>query len=417
MKRSLLVAVLLCTSPLWLSAQDCSIPFTLPLFQVQEDSDIVYGSATAFNGGNTVLALNLFKPVGDGQTERPLAIVIHGGGFTAGDRAEMNDLCDSLASAGWAAATINYRMGFYGNGLFDPPWTYDPSEIHRAIYRAMQDTKGAIRFLKGRHALDSTSTTNVFVVGFSAGAITALHTGYVDQPAQKPAACGAIGDVQQFFNFYPRPDLGDIDGPLNQNGQDASVLGVVSFFGAIADTTWITDQGPALYTYHQTNDPIVGCGVQQPYWGLGLGISANWPWLFGSCAIDTRMQHLDPQPGRYLFHPYNGNEHALDDPVAVTLEATVWMRDLFCPLSTGLPAGPETEHLALYPNPTNGLLYVELPPGGPVPFRLHDAMGRLVRSGMVSGDPLQLGDLPDGVYWLHTGDQTGRQGHRIVKVP
>src|SRR5688572_19051177 len=76
--------------PLWLRAQDCSIPFTQPLFQVQQEADLVYGSAPLYNGGSTELALNLFKPVGDGQTARPLVIVIHGGGLFAGHRNEMN---------------------------------------------------------------------------------------------------------------------------------------------------------------------------------------------------------------------------------------------------------------------------------------------------------------------------------------
>ncbi len=251
----------LLAAPLCLAAQNCSLPFTLPLFGVHVDSAVVYGSATRYDGGTSELRMNIFKPVGDGQTERPLLVVIHGGGLFAGDMNEMNDLCHGFASSGWAAATISYRLGFYGNGLFDPPYSYDPAEVQRALYRAMQDAKGAVRFLKGRHALDSTSTTNVFMVGFSAGALTALQAAYLTDAPQKPAACGAIGDVQHFLNFYPRPDLGDVDGALNQNGQTAEVAGVVSIFGAIADTSWITVDGPALYTYHQTGDPIVGCGL------------------------------------------------------------------------------------------------------------------------------------------------------------
>lgn len=406
--------LLLTTMPLGLAAQDCSIPFTLPLFQVQEDSNVVYGSGTRYNGTTVELAMNIFKPVGDGQTERPLAIVIHGGGLFAGDRSEMNDLCHGLAASGWAAATISYRLGFYGNGLFDPPYTYDPAEIHRAIYRAMQDAKGAVRFLKGRHELDSTSTTNVFFVGFSAGALTALQAGYMDQAAQKPPACGAIGDVQHFLNFYPRPDLGTVDGPLNQNGHDASVLGVVSIFGAIADTAWITTDGPALYTYHQTGDPIVGCGLQRPYWGIGLGVPDNWPWLFGSCAMDVRMQHLAPAPGRYHFHPYNGNAHDLDDPAAVLLEATGWMRDLFCPSTTGLPAAPVAGGFTVYPNPTNGLVHIDLRPG--TSYTLQDAYGRTVRKGKVTNGTMDLGALPDSVYWLQADLPSGQYGQRLLKV-
>lgn len=413
MKSPTTLALLFTSIPFALNAQDCSIPFTLPLFQVQKDSGIVYGSTVQYDGSTLELTMSLYKPVGDGQTERPLVVAIHGGGFYGGSLNDLNDLCHGLASSGWAAATISYRMGFYGTGLAGPPYSYDPAEVTRAIYRAMQDAKGAVRFLKGRHETDSTSTSNVFMLGFSAGAITALQAGYLDQPAQKPAACGAIGDVQHFFTFYPRPDLGSVDGELNQNGYDAKVLGMVSLFGAIADTAWITNTGPALYTYHQTGDPIVGCGVQQPYWGIGFGIPGNYPWLYGSCAIDTRMQHLGPAPGRYLFHPYNGNAHDLDNAPAILLEATGWMRDLFCGSATEVPADLVPDKAAAYPNPTNGPLHLDLQPG--TSYTLQDAYGRTVRSGVFRGQTIDLGGLPDGMYWLQTGILGAGQRVMIVR--
>lgn len=395
--------LLLAAMPCWLSAQDCAIPFTAPLFEVQEEAGVIYGSAPTYSGGSTELALNLYKPVGDGQTERPLVVVIHGGGFSAGYRDEMNELCQGLAGAGWAAATISYRLGFYGNGLLDPPWIYDPAEAERAMYRAMQDAKGAIRFLKGRHELDSTSTTNIFVIGFSAGAITALELGFLVDPAQKPASCGAIGDVQHFLDFFPRPDLGSVDGALNHNGYDASVRGLVSIFGAIADTAWITTEGPALYTYHQILDPLVACGHDRLYWGLGLGIPDNYPYMYGSCSIDQRMQHLNPEPGHYLYHPYPGNAHDIHDPAAVLLEATTWMRNLFCPLTTGQGNEPNRPAFTLYPNPTDGFIQVSPPPHTALPYTLHDALGRRVKRGWLNGTPLDLSEVPNGVYWLCSG--------------
>jgi hypothetical protein len=385
-----------------LCAQDCSIPFTAQLFGVQVESDVWYGNATRYNGGTDSLRLNLYKPVGDGQVDRPLVVLIHGGGLYAGHRNEFNALAQGLAERGWAAATISYRLGFYGTWLLEPPYVHDPNEMRRAIYRAMQDAKGAVRFLKGRSAQDSTSTTSVFLLGGSAGAITALHAAYLDEEAEKPAGANAIGAVQHVLNFYARPDLGSIHGDLHQNGYDASVLGVVNIFGALMDTALVqSTSDPALLSYHQTGDPVVGCGVQRPYWGVGLGIPDNYPWLHGSCSIDARMQHLGFDDERYNLILHNGNEHAVHAPDSVILASMLWMRELMCGLPTALPSGVAEGPAVLHPNPTQGTLWVSAPWADR--YRIVDAAGRVVLQGSLSNAArtVDASALRDGPYLLH----------------
>ena len=312
-------------------AQDCSISFTTPQFAVQQELDILYGSGIRYNGATQQLRLNLFKPIGDGQTERPLIVMVHGGGFTGGDRNDLNALCQEYASMGWAAATISYRLDFYGTWLLSSPFAYDPSEVVRAAYRAQQDTRGALRFLKARSTTDSTSNENVVTLGFSAGAISVLHAAFVDDPSEKPASCGAIGSVQHFLSTYPRPDLGPITGNLNLNGQSDDVLAVVSYYGGLLDTTLVTDPiDAALYLYHQSGDPVVGCNYRKGLWGMPLSVGDNYPYLYGSCVIDPRIQHLGPEPGRYFYHPHVGGEHALHDPPAIYAETREFLRPLFC---------------------------------------------------------------------------------------
>ena len=323
--------VLLATASL-LQAQDCSIDFLTPQFGVQQEMDLAYGTQERFNGQQEVLRLNLFKPVGDGQTERPLIVLVHGGGFFDGHRDDLNALCADLAAQGWVAATVGYRQDFYGTWLLGSPWAYDPAEVIRAAYRAQQDVRGAVRYLKGRAAQDSSSTTNVYLLGFSAGAISALHAAFVDDPAEKPAACGAIGPVTHLFTNYPRPDLGPIEGTSSLNGQTEEVRGVVSFYGGLLDTNMV---GPTLdkrlYLYHQTGDPIVGCYYQQGLHGMPLGVGDNFPYLYGSCVMNDRILNLQPDPGTYFYHQYTGNAHEVHDMNTVWPEAIAFMRDDFCP--------------------------------------------------------------------------------------
>ena len=119
--------------PTTLLAQDCTIPFTTPLFDVREEMNIYYGTETRYNGVVEDLRLNLFKPIGDGQVERPLIILIHGGGFTGGNRNDLNNSCRELAGMGWATATISYRLDFYGTWLIGSPFSYDPAEVVRLL--------------------------------------------------------------------------------------------------------------------------------------------------------------------------------------------------------------------------------------------------------------------------------------------
>ncbi|MCB0771118.1 MAG: hypothetical protein KDC00_12025, partial [Flavobacteriales bacterium] len=252
-----------------------------------------------------------------------------------GHRNDLNQTCRDLAAMGWATATISYRLDFYGTWLLGSPFSYDPAEVIRAAYRAQQDTRGALRFLKARSALDSTSTENIVLMGYSAGAIAALHAAFVDDPSEKPASCGTIGNVNHLLSSYARPDLGPYQGSLNINGQSDDVLAVASNYGGLLDTNLISGPlDPALYLYHQTGDPVVGCGYRKGLWGMPLGVGDNYPYLYGSCITDDHItQNIQPDPSRYLYHEHVGSAHEVHDPAAIMQETLLFLRELFCSLA------------------------------------------------------------------------------------
>lgn len=390
-----------------LPAQNCDYHFVSRQFGVHTERDVLYGIDTLFNGGADSLRMNIFKPLGDGQTERPLLIALHGGAWIGGHRNDMDSLCYGYAQRGYVAATISYRMGFYGPWPFQPPYANDPAEVIRACYRAVQDLNGAIRFLKGRGLQDSSSAEQVFLLGGSAGAITAVHSAYVNDPAEKPAECGAIGPVMEFLTPRQRPDLGPVEGRLNFNGHDNSVKAVASLFGGIFDTTYIdaaTD--PALYLYHQTGDRLVGCGYQQGLWGLPLGLGANYPWFHGSCSMDPRMQNLGYDSTRYQFYLHDGPDHTVHDLPLVDSLIAVFFAQQICPaVSTG--TGPDditASDIRVQPNPASGTFYISWTGAPFTRILLFDLSGRLIREEAVSaGDTemkFRVDHLPNGLYIL-----------------
>ena len=122
--------------------------------------DITYGSADRYDilGINNPqpIKLDFYAPQGDTMQRRPLVILFFGGGFTLGDKgdADMKAWCDSLAHYGYAAASVNYRLGYS---------QLSGKSAVRATYRAVQDARAAVRFLKEKYAQYAIDTNKITV--------------------------------------------------------------------------------------------------------------------------------------------------------------------------------------------------------------------------------------------------------------
>jgi dipeptidyl aminopeptidase/acylaminoacyl peptidase len=88
-----------------------------------------------------------------------LVVLVHGGGFVGGRRADMDVWARLLTADGYATATIDYRLGGARNR-------------ERALGRAVQDTIAALTQLRSTPAL---SRLPVVLWGYSAGALTVLR--------------------------------------------------------------------------------------------------------------------------------------------------------------------------------------------------------------------------------------------------
>lgn len=392
-----------------IQGQNCTINYVEKQFDVWQEKNVFYGRDTLFNGGIDSLRLNIFKPVGDGQAQRPILIAVHGGAWIGGHRNDLDSLCYWYAQRGYVAATISYRLGIYGPWPLEPPFAYDQAEVIRANFRAMQDLKGAIRFLKGRAAQDSSDIEQVYLTGFSAGAFNCMHAAYLTDESERPSVCGAIAPVTQLFIQYPRPDLGPVAGKLHLNGHNTSVKGVAAFFGGIIDTSLITSDSPALYLYHQTGDPVVGCGHQQLLWGLPLGVGANYPWMYGSCSINPHIQQLGLDSTRYQFYLHQGPDHDVHDIFLMdSLVAVFFSQQLCPPMSTDsdeLTEAKPSIYIKIYPNPASTRLKITFEPeAGASRLKLMNLSGQILLQQWISPDQIEqelsLSGISSGLYIL-----------------
>jgi acetyl esterase/lipase len=389
------LAVVLATAAM--SAQDLGANYAANVTK-----GIVYGTAPRFDGGTDTLKLDLYTPVGDANTQRPLMIWIHGGGFVQGNRTEMDAACRAFTRLGFACATVSYRLGFYPPPPLSNPFAADSVEVIRAVYRAVQDVKGAMRYLAGRAATDSTDVSRVVLAGVSAGAITAIHAAFADDD-ERPE-CTRSAPALSFPGQTPiqRGDMGSFDGTLHTDKPMPRIAAVVNMLGAIDDTTWIdADESVPMYSYHQTGDPIVGCNKERGLYNFPLNVGGNYPYLFGTCLIERRMQGLFGSTPNRKTWIHDGPDHDLHDATAIIIDGAVWLVELLKKPTTVSEEPLPRQSIALAPQPADDEVRIR----ADHPFAsltVVDVHGRTLRSVSVGARDyaLSLQGLASGMYML-----------------
>ena len=131
--------------------------------------------------------LDLYVPRAAVARPLPIAMYVHGGGMTAGNKSDLSPIfLDALASSGYAVASVNYRLA---------PGSRFPAQI--------EDIKCAIRYLRvkaPRYGLDG---TEIFAFGTSVGgqlvalaALTGPHSLYdVGSYPTESSALRAVADL------------------------------------------------------------------------------------------------------------------------------------------------------------------------------------------------------------------------------
>jgi predicted esterase len=244
-------------------------------------SNIQYGQAITAEGATIKLMLDVYTGVNDTTQNRPLVMFIHGGGFQNGDKVSNygKRVCSGLAKRGYVVASINYRLS---PGLL----IIDSTKYFEALYRAIQDGKAAVRFFR-KHALTyGVDTTQIFVIGSSAGAKVALHMAYLDQI-----------EVPSFINTTK---LGTLEGSSGNPGYSSNVKGVINCWGAIWDLKWIQPKDAPVYCVHGIYDIIVPYDSSYSYKGF----------KYGSLNIFNRANELGIPSGLRLFQ---NTGHTLDN--------------------------------------------------------------------------------------------------------
>jgi acetyl esterase/lipase len=112
---------------------------------VMAQENLVFGT-----GGGRELKLDLYAPKGDGPF--PGVVVVHGGGWTGGNKEAFRSMAQQLAAKGFVAVTIDYRLA--GEAQFPG---------------AVEDCKAAVRWMRANGKKYHIDPKRIGGVGGSAG--------------------------------------------------------------------------------------------------------------------------------------------------------------------------------------------------------------------------------------------------------
>jgi acetyl esterase/lipase len=233
--RISIVAAMLAVVPLCLSATCAAQDPALR-------QDVIYGHA-----GDADLKLDLAVPAA-GSGPFPIIVFIHGGGWSAGSKAQYDQAIVGSAGQGYVAASIDYR--------FAPRFPF-PAQI--------EDAKCAVRYLRAHAKELDADPTRIAAVGDSAGGHLALLLGLMDAQDGLEGGGGwpeQPSKVQVVVNYYGPADLRTIkeDNPAVVD-LVAGLLGTADLHSAIAaqasPLVYIDSHDAPVLTLHGAKDTLV----------------------------------------------------------------------------------------------------------------------------------------------------------------
>ncbi len=131
-------------------------PQVTPITNIKSDKFLSLWNQTYRIRNNRNLRMDIFIPNRETHKKHAAVLLVHGGGWRSGDKANLVPLAQQLAEKGYVCASVEQRLSL-------------EAQYPAAVY----DLNEAIRFLKHNANLYSIDTTKIAVLGASSGATMA----------------------------------------------------------------------------------------------------------------------------------------------------------------------------------------------------------------------------------------------------
>lgn len=203
-------------------------------------NNVVYGS-----GGGRDLLCDIYTAEGRAEPA-PGVILLHGGGWRAGDRSVMEGYGRRLAAEGFVCVAPEYRL------TPESPW---PAQIH--------DVKAAIRWTRAQSAALGIDPERLAILGRSAGAhLALLAAGAANAPefAGEGGNAGERADLAAVIAIFP-PTVFYLGDDRAHGGTPANVLmgadATLDLAKAGSPLNYARAGFPPTFLLHGTADKIV----------------------------------------------------------------------------------------------------------------------------------------------------------------
>lgn len=229
--------------------------YTKPIFENVQQQTYTYADT---------LKLDFYDVEEDPLDKRPLLVVVHGGGFSVGQRDNPTEVkfSKTMAKMGYTVASISYRLTRKGKETgfgCDCP----TQEKLETIKMSGEDVLKALHFLKEKNELFKIDFDRVILIGSSAGAEAVVNLAYM-----------------RGSDLYKDLPYGEL-----------KFAGVVSFAGALLELESLTSENavPTMF-FHGIKDRLVPYDVAAHHYCEKD--APGYLKLYGSKAMADKLKEL-----------------------------------------------------------------------------------------------------------------------------
>ncbi|MCW3785584.1 alpha/beta hydrolase [Plebeiibacterium sediminum] len=248
------------------------------------ESDVIYTSLKNTKYGKRDLHLDIFRPEKEGKF--PAIILVHGGGWRAGNKQLLVPMAQMIAKQGFVAVSVEYQLGL------EAPY---PAAVH--------NIKSAIRWMRANAEKYNIDADKIVISGTSAGGHLASLVGLTNGLEKFEGTMGnsdssseiqAIIDIDGVLNFMA---------PISLNKERADDSPDVQWIGGqFKDVPELWKEVSPIYWANENSVPMLFINSGYPRFHAGqdelIGMFNEWGIYNDVVKFKVRMHTF------WLFHPF-----------------------------------------------------------------------------------------------------------------